>query len=178
MKKIGVLGLVLVLCLAVVGVGYAHWTKTLVIDGTVTTGTFNLEMSQEASADNESTKDVGVQSCELVDLDGDGVMDMVNITIDNAYPSYEAYFLLDIHSLGTIPAHINSLDICADPFLDVRVIGLEQVPGLQLHQCDAVWFEVHIHVLQNCPVTGELLPQGATLGATITIVADQFNYVP
>lgn len=176
MKKIGLLGLVLVLCLAVVGVGYAHWSKTLVINGTVETGTFNLEMSQYDSVDNEDIKDVGMQSCMLVDLDGDGVYDAVDLMIENAYPSYEARFLLDIHCLGTIPAHINSVVVDADPFLDVSVIGLEQIP-IQLHECEEILFEVVVHVLQNNSA-GDLLAQGATLNCRITIVADQFNYVP
>jgi hypothetical protein len=38
MKKIGLLALVLVFALGALGVGYAHWSQTLYIDGTVNTG--------------------------------------------------------------------------------------------------------------------------------------------
>ena len=43
MKKIAVLALVLVLCLAAVGIGYAKWTDSLTINGTVTTAEFGVQ---------------------------------------------------------------------------------------------------------------------------------------
>jgi len=43
MKKIAVLALVLVLCLAAVGIGYAKWTDSLTITGKVTTGYLGVQ---------------------------------------------------------------------------------------------------------------------------------------
>jgi len=44
MKKIGLLSLALVLALGALGVGYAAWTDTITIDGTVNTGSVDLEV--------------------------------------------------------------------------------------------------------------------------------------
>ena len=167
MKKIGLIGIVLVLLLAVVGIGYSHWTKTLYIEGTVQTGTFGVEWSQYAPCDNEGVKDVGVPSCVI---QGDTVV----LTIDNAYPSYEATFNLDIHGIGSVPAHVNLINVTnCDPFLDVTVIT-DPLP-IQLHDCDETPVTVKIHVLQT--VGTDLCPEDATMGCSITVVADQFNIV-
>ncbi|GAI50991.1 unnamed protein product, partial [marine sediment metagenome] len=40
-EKIAIICLTVIVALACCGVGYAHWTKTLDIDGTVETGEFN-----------------------------------------------------------------------------------------------------------------------------------------
>ena len=181
MKKVGLLGLVLVLCLAVVGVGYAHWSKDLHVDGTVETGTFDAEMSQDPPWDNEN-KDVGIPDCTLLDNDQDGVYEAVELTIVGAYPSYEATFPLDVHCIGTVPLHINKISIEADPFLQVTISDEngpvtpgDQESPVQLHEGDAYWFDVTIHVLQQ--VGGETLPEGgATLTCSITITVDQWNY--
>jgi hypothetical protein len=168
MKKIGIIGIVLVLCLALVGVGYSHWTKTLIIDGSVTTGTFGVEWSVMGSSDNEIDKDVGMQGITVVD-------NVVYLSISDAYPCYEATFELDIHGTGTVPAHINAVNMLAcDPYLDVQIIGPSMI---QLHECDMAYVTVIIHVLQE-DAQGVLLPMGATLGVALEIVCDQFNYVP
>lgn len=176
MKKIGLLGMVLVLCLAAVGIGYAHWTKDLYVDGTVTTGTFDAELSLGEAMDNEQIKDVGDCWAEVV------AKDRVLLTVVNAYPSYEATFPVDVHCLGTVPLHINSIAVKADPYLDVKLVdpatGAEPVLPVQLHECDMYWFDVVIHVLQNHPDTDELLPQSTELLCSLVITCDQFNYVP
>jgi hypothetical protein len=46
MRKIGLLLLVLVLAMGALGVAYAHWSGELVINGTVNTGTFGAELTQ------------------------------------------------------------------------------------------------------------------------------------
>jgi len=167
MKKVLLLSMVLVLCLAAAGIGYAHWTKTLYVDGTVTTGTFGVEWSQLQPTDNEDTKDVGVASCYFVG-------DTVFLEIVNAYPSYEATFVLDIHGLGTVPAHVKSIAVTsADPFLDVQVAH-ELLP-IQLHMCQETLITVTIHVLQELVPGGDVCPQGATLMCSLQVVADQFN---
>ncbi len=45
MKKIGLLCLALVLALGALGVGYASWTDTIFIDGSVTTGSVCIELT-------------------------------------------------------------------------------------------------------------------------------------
>jgi len=46
MKKIGLLALALVLALGALGVGYAAWTDTVTIEGTVNTGTVDLVVEE------------------------------------------------------------------------------------------------------------------------------------
>jgi hypothetical protein len=51
MKKIGLLSLAIVLALGALGVGYASWTDTIFIDGTVTTGDFCLSIEDGTYAE-------------------------------------------------------------------------------------------------------------------------------
>ncbi len=44
MKKIGILALALVLALGALGIGYASWTDTITIDGTVNTGDVDINV--------------------------------------------------------------------------------------------------------------------------------------
>ncbi len=53
MKKIGLLVMALVLAMGMLGVGYAMWSETLTIDGTVHTGTVDVEFSQYSNDDGE-----------------------------------------------------------------------------------------------------------------------------
>lgn len=52
MKKIGILCLALVLALGTMGVGYAKWTDSVRIDGTVETGDSNAQFRQAVSNDD------------------------------------------------------------------------------------------------------------------------------
>jgi predicted ribosomally synthesized peptide with SipW-like signal peptide len=49
MKKIGILCLALVLAVGSLGIGYAAWTDTLTIDGTVNTGTVDIDLYELSS---------------------------------------------------------------------------------------------------------------------------------
>jgi hypothetical protein len=49
MKKIGLISLALVLALGTLGVGYAHWTDTVFIEGTVCTGSVDLKIVELSS---------------------------------------------------------------------------------------------------------------------------------
>jgi hypothetical protein len=173
MKKVMLLGMVLVLCLAAVGVGYAHWTKDLYVNGVVNTGTFDAEMSQGVPFDNEYDKEVAEGTCSVVE-GGLGV----ELTVNNAYPCYEVTFPLDVHCIGSVPLHINDISVTsADRFLAVSITDADGGPwqqGYQLHNCEEYWFNVTIHVLQD--VEGDLCPEGAALSCSISITVDQFNY--
>jgi len=80
------------------------------INGSVSTGVFNLELSLEDYWDNEGDLDVGSVSAELAtENDGDdtfdgGINDKLWINISNVYPGYEAWIKFNIHNNGTIPA--------------------------------------------------------------------------
>ena len=126
--KIGLVFLVLVAMLASLGVGYAMWSKTLTIDGTVSTGSVDAEFTAaytdddgvitdaahdgtdgadvgdpDASGKNvdRKDKDVGKSSAE-VGADGQ----TASVTVLNAYPCYFTTAFFGIHNNGTIPVKV------------------------------------------------------------------------
>jgi hypothetical protein len=58
MKKIGLLCLALVFALGALGVGYAMWSDTLYIDGTVYTGDVDVEFSNQMPNDSATLTDL------------------------------------------------------------------------------------------------------------------------
>lgn len=134
MKKTGLLLLVLIMAMGALGVGYAHWNGTLDIDGTVNTGTFGAELTQdngvisnaiddemigaescfgyahyEAWADPTKTQDNGHATCVLSD-DKDDISgdknDTMTITVTHAYPCYNVWVPVDVHCTGTVPIKV------------------------------------------------------------------------
>ena len=65
MKKTGLLLLVLVMAMGALGVGYAHWSGELDITGTVNTGTFGAELTQDNGTIDHAIDDetIGAESC-------------------------------------------------------------------------------------------------------------------
>jgi len=106
---VGTLGLVMVLLL-VLGVTYAHWAETLTIEGTVKTGTFNVEISCTYS-DNEKNRDVGKITCTYLVDHGTIEPDKLTIEIENAYPGYRVYINIAVWNLGTVPAVLDSVTV-------------------------------------------------------------------
>lgn len=129
MKKIGILTLVLIFALGSLGVGYAHWSQTLFIEGTVNTGSFCVGFSHQYSDDpveepcnpgaiDDSdrfdpgyTKNVAGCDCDLVDpklcCEPDKeAWERMLITVCNAYPSYTNTIHFSLDNCGTIPAEV------------------------------------------------------------------------
>ena len=125
MKKLFTLMLVTVTTLTALGVGYALWSETLTITGTVETGTVNIDFSEgqftgayddesmEANGDvtpanggdpDTTVENKGVGTCtETGNEAGDN---SYTFTVGNAYPSYDCWVAFDIHYDGSIPAHV------------------------------------------------------------------------
>lgn len=100
MKKIGLICLALVLALGTMGVGFALWSETLYIDGTVNTGELSVYWTQGDPWDDElPEKDVSWADCEIIG-------DTIYIWITNAYPSITYHIPIDVHNDGTIPFHL------------------------------------------------------------------------
>jgi hypothetical protein len=125
-KKLGFLLLVLVFAFGALGVGYAHWSQTLYIEGKVESGSFLTGFGEASCIDDESKlpepKDVGTCVAELApdSLVGyktkpDGTLkpfyEKIIATIDNAYPCYWSHIVFTIGNLGTIPAHVTSFNL-------------------------------------------------------------------
>jgi hypothetical protein len=117
-KKMSLLAGVMILSLALVGVGYAHWYKIITLEGFINTGKLHLTPTLECWDDNEYDKDVatilvqpppGYIHHESVVLDSNYLF----FAIENAYPCYEAYFSIYLYNDGTIPAGLEKVVIMA-----------------------------------------------------------------
>jgi hypothetical protein len=103
-KMVGLFAVVMI-ALMVAGFAYAHWTETLVINGTVKTGELDLRWSCQCwDNDEPPLKDVGEISC---DIEGD----TLTITVTNAYPCYKVGGEIDIENVGTVPAVLKKYKI-------------------------------------------------------------------
>jgi hypothetical protein len=118
MKKIGLVCLALVLAMGALGVGYAHWSQTLYINGTVETGTFIVAWSELNVYEDDEYLEKDVGSCDgsmdvwkaskvdpLTGLTIDGYEKVV-VSVSNAYPGYFVHIVLAVDNFGTIPAHV------------------------------------------------------------------------
>lgn len=154
MKKIGILGLALVLVLGLTGAAFATWDQTLYIEGEVNTGTFCVGFSEQVELDpcvaecdpgsiGDSTrfdapdyeKNVAGCWCELVDPKGEHLGELIyekmRIVVCNAYPSYENTIEFSIDNGGTIPAEVTGAAI-------VSLDGMPLVPPILLPKCSEV----------------------------------------
>jgi len=177
MKKSLVLSVVLVLTLAVVGVGYAAWTRTLTVRTDVTTGVLKVALlcepevpasdgkyyegswDKDGELDPDWTgaqgkqfgsdtpdgprgtnkrldKDVARTTYKLLDTDGDGVNNAMQITVTNAYPDYVGGVTFRVKNEGTIPAKFTwRADPDSDKFftvLNIPANGFLLQPGESL----------------------------------------------
>lgn len=131
--KFGVLALALVLALGGLGVGYASWTDTVVVEESVTTGTFciqaeqgTLEVSDElgfklppftGNDHPDKTCDIGIENIGFVDPPksvawGEAVWideDEIEITLHDVYPCYYNHFDFWVENCGTIPGILDEV---------------------------------------------------------------------
>jgi hypothetical protein len=118
---LGLLALALLLTLATIGVVFGLWSKTLVIEGTVQTGRLHARWDAAICSEFHNWpwppeglgevdgKDVGHTTWEI-DPDDNNVL---NIVIDNGYPSYAIDCEVEYINDGTIPFIIRGFDIMA-----------------------------------------------------------------
>lgn len=169
-KKIAATFAILMIALGLAGLAYAHWSETLYIEGTVETGNLDVEWSIDDFGDNEVEKDVGI-----VDVTIDG--DTLYIMITNAYPCYAFNIVLDVHSVGSVPAKFVDYEVTSleDPdsiqsFLDlaVRCEGLDQIEF-----CQEGYIYIDGHFNQNNEAA-ETLPENAK--ATFAVELEFANW--
>jgi len=216
MKKMVILCLTLVLALGSLGIGYAAWTDTVYIDGTVETGKVCVGLDPERISEIDPCPDQNwttwfhdgfTVSCPMgyrftgigdapegkcpatvvfdpVDEDGDGYIDILNVTINDAYPHFLTHISIYICNCGTIPLKVQAPIIEQSPYL---LIEYGDNIGDQLHvgQCFEISF--YVGVVQhmgyfnadgvwivddpNMPLT----PQGEPLSFSIAIGGIQWN---
>jgi hypothetical protein len=148
MKKIGLLALALVLALGALGVGYAAWTDTIFIGGTVNTGTLDIDVEYVSGTDIYKNTDPQAPKDPVVVFwlkrvgETDPVWqsgtpptsnylvasaaaaltgeDTVEITCTDAFPSEDLCADIIVHCVGSVPVEVD-LDIDSD---DAKLIWL------------------------------------------------------
>jgi hypothetical protein len=198
--KLAVLPTLVMLGLLMSGVAFAHWSETLYIDGSVSTGNLDWEYIGASTdrgldihcRDNfagppplywRGDKDVEFHWLWFNDRH------TLTVTMTNAYPCCCVTVNVNVRNCGSIPLIIDSviidgtvlrnspapvvrLDLNDDGLDDIEILWIDGF-GAQLEPGGRIWMSFLIHVLQDAP-------QGAkNLSFTIQIVAVQWNeYVP
>ena len=170
---------VLMLALGIAGYAYAHWSDTLWLKGTVTTGKFGLQWTFDATLPSENTKPVYGPVANLtwkfVD-DANGIHKGIMIALDNVYPCLNVTGHIDVKNIGTIPAS-PKLDECTftvDPknATDwVDIYKAEEFGNLmQIDPGEDAGYNFIIHF-------NEATPQGATATVDIYLVFWNWNEI-
>jgi predicted ribosomally synthesized peptide with SipW-like signal peptide len=130
-------------------------------------GTYSCPPGYQFNGIHEELKDVAhVTVVNELDTDGDGNIDTVEFTIEDAYP----YLLMELSfvvcNCGTIPLKIQAPVITQDDGILIQYldnVGVQLEPGA----CSA---EISMYVgVPQYLSTGELTPQGATLHFSILV---------
>jgi hypothetical protein len=193
--KIGVLFMLLIVALALIGVGYGLWFKILYIEGSVATGNVDAYLTRnevdegiyrpfnQDNWDNDiEFEGKNVADCDMW-LSQDG--QTMYITITNGYPSFSCWVEFDLHSSGTIPVRVHqpvfydvpdwltlNLDDPSIPYACYHDPWFREVGDHpQLHQGDQVYCVIYMHVEQWAP-------QGATATFTGEVFVHQWNEEP
>ena len=145
---LGTLFLVLVMALAMLGIGYALWSTTLTDEGVVNTGSFSADWFNVFTDDDgavvDPTKDdgdtgdcdIGAGSCDPrqpgpnparytkgVGACTSWIVDtedyqILHWQLDNTYPSYYCTVWGHIRNTGSIPMKIQSRELTSDPEIE------------------------------------------------------------
>jgi len=126
MKKVGILALTLVLALGALGIGYARWSDTVTVTGTVNTGNVKIGIVDKGVVDPGADPQCGVG----VNTEGKDVAQTVSTNIGevkcacpaieptqsyyasvqedfiHVYPWYKSGFTVWLGNCGTIPVKI------------------------------------------------------------------------
>ena len=139
MKKITLLALALVLALGTMGVGYALWSETIYIQGTVNTGTLDADWSIETYYDDEiDGKDV---SSVYAYISGNTLY----VEVTGAYPCINYYVFFDVYNDGTIPFHVCQM-VCTGPGQFPGTCTITQPTPIQVHPGDHAYGTIVIHL--------------------------------
>jgi predicted ribosomally synthesized peptide with SipW-like signal peptide len=175
----------LMVALAVTGVAFAWWNKTLTIQGTISTGELDVEFKDIASNDsgtspdpikvgeNRVTSDYHVATCEAEGSDVSepdptlGDLDKITVTITNAYPCYYPQVTFQVKNGGTIPAKVASINYTGtSPQVSVVLGGISV--GEVIAAGASVNCRLDIHVT-------DAAMENSSYTITVTIDFVQFN---
>jgi hypothetical protein len=186
-KKIAAICIVLLVAMAVVGVGYARWYELLFVDVTVETGEVDVVWSLEDFDDigDEDPLKEEWSWIEAAIVTGQNPDDTLDIDIFNAYPCIEYYVDFNIENVGTIPVHVWNV-LCEGnlppEFVTMTDMAGAPIPeGMQLHPGEIFYGKIVIH-LENTwtDETGQVHDtlEDTTYTLQCTIDASQWNEDP
>lgn len=158
-RNTGILLLIMVLLsLGVIGAGYAQWTGTLDVNGTVETGIFGHNWVGCSSNDPPGTIDPGkTQDVAWCDTSISGDELTIYAIINNAYPNYQCQVSGLVHNNGTVPEMIDDVDITtSSPLLVVTDVSPSPLLGTVLYPDDVIEGKFDVHLLQEVIYNGEL----------------------
>jgi len=133
---LGMLSIALLLSLCVMGIGYAGWTDTVSIDGTMKTGYIEMVLSEGDCSQNVTASIVG---------------HTIYIEIDAGCKG-EYEYRVDIHNMGTIPVKIQDIGIVRSGGFEAVVSGVWA--GTQIEQSGVNPHKVYGTVAMTVPGTG------------------------
>jgi predicted ribosomally synthesized peptide with SipW-like signal peptide len=155
MKKVGLLLLALVIALGGLGVGYAKWSDSVTISGTVYTGDVEIGILDGGVGDdgadpqyeadgfnNDEGKDVAEHTSTNVGTSVFTLCDAayyakISETIDNAYPGYASSTTILLGNNGSIPVKIDDVRFDSTTFSDpLNVLAFMEVDGWTLSYLD------------------------------------------
>jgi len=174
-KKIMATFAILMMALGVAGYAYAHWFDTLYLEGTITTGTVDVEWSWDGGLIN------GVKPNQYVVATMTGVItdNTLTITISNVFPCLEGWFEIDVHNTGSIPVQfcdsvctIGGTDLT--PWIEYRESWSGEGTCDQIDPDQTVVLDVWFHFMQenDAHVT---MPQGATMTFSCELIFCNWN---
>ncbi|WP_042667635.1 hypothetical protein [Desulfurococcus amylolyticus] len=133
-------------------------------------------------------KDVGCTDVALIDSDGDGDMDTMNVRLYNVYPWYYTHIAMKVHNDGSIPLKIWRVIIDGRYYYELNEQVLQQGVELDLNNDEApdilIWwgdnFGAQLHPCQSADISFDLTvlqsaPQNTVLSFTISLQAVQWN---
>jgi hypothetical protein len=96
-RKVGLIVLVVVIALGVLGVGYAAWTQTLTITGTVATAKFDVNFTGNTTP---AAPTGGTVSSSIADPKA------ATLGVTNVYPGYSGDWTFTVTNSSSIPVSV------------------------------------------------------------------------
>jgi hypothetical protein len=202
-QKIGLLALAMVLVLGAMGVGFAKWSETIVISGTVTTGDVDVELVKVSGTWLLKLDDHGSEVVHMDGMTGPGgnVISYAKVTetldegltvrgeFDNLCPIPNEDYVIDLlyHYTGSIPVRIDEIKAqftpdavanCArvEVYLsdpDGSMEKLIDAEGYQLHECMYILILI---IIDGDALQTELNIQGIEDGTfSYSMILEQWN---
>jgi hypothetical protein len=153
MKKTMAMFFSIMLAVSLVGVTYALWSETLVINGKVCTGEVDAEWTVGQGWDTEVP---GKDFSNITGyVTGDGKVLVVEVK--NAYPCIDYYLPVDINNTGTIPWIIQNITVdfselpegTTIEFLPDPQLNPDIAVGVQVHPNQEAYGLLHVHLNNN-----------------------------